>query len=168
MGVVRGDFERVVQTTRAPEAAVRSTAVPDIGAPLLFAENAMRSWAQLWGKLAEMGSDYTMRKNRAEHDMRVQNSNEASAMAEYMSFSDETRTRYEELDGMFSGRRADSIQEEERSSYDEWEKMRGSGVGRAYSNLQAARMNSALARDRWNRTGFFGWLGTPHVGTSIR
>lgn len=168
MGVVRGDFERVAHTTRAPEAAVRSTAVPDIGAPLLSAENAMRSWAKVWGKMSEVGTDYTRDKNIKEHDMRVQNEMEARAKAKYMSFSEESRKRYEELDGMFSGRSEDSIQEEERSAYDEWSKLRGSGVGKAYSDLRAAEMNSAIATDRWKKSGFFGWLGTPSIGTSTR
>lgn len=152
MGVQRGDFERVLATTEAPRAARVSTDVADVGAPLRLLAPALGSWANVFGHIAEMGTDYTARKNRSEREMYDAEAQSVAAKAN-LDMLDARGAEFE------TKRRNGTFTKDDESAYGAWVVERDA----AQKNANRMDARSKLARDRWSRTGFFGWDGTPGV-----
>lgn len=152
MGVVRGDFEKVLQVQQGPRSAQISTDVPDVGAPLRLLAPAFKSWADLFGKLAGMGTDYTKRKNSAEREMY-----ETDAMS---AVANTTLARVEQSGRYFDERRkAGEWNSADEIAYAKWQ----ADLDAAQHEANKMSAKSTLARDRWRRTGFFGFRGTPTI-----
>lgn len=151
MGVQRGDFEKVVAVQQGPRAAQISTDVADVGAPLRLLAPALKSWANVWGQLASMGTDYTRRKNNAEREMYETRADSASADAALKDVESRGR-QFENLT-----RRGYAMNAAESKEYAAWQQE----MAAAQENANRMRARSNMARQRWSKTGFFGWKGTP-------
>ena len=150
MGVVRGDFEKVLAVQQGPRAARLSADVPDVGAPLRLLAPALRAWGDVFGKLAATGTDYTRRKNMAEMEMtneRAKWKSAQSALSDVEERGAAWKTKME----------AGPLSREDQSQYEAWS-MERDAAAQAVKRAQG-RVN--MAEQRWKKTGFFGWKGTP-------
>ena len=150
MGVSRGDFERVLAVQQGPRAAQLSTDVPDVGAPLRLIAPALRSWADFFGKMANIGTDYTRRKNNAEREMKDSQAELADAISERMKIQDQGK--------VFDTKRSSGTwTNEDDAAFMAWQEQLT--VANERVERQQGRVN--FAEQRWRRTGLFGWEGTP-------
>lgn len=150
MGITRGSFEHVLETREAARPAVMSTSVPDVGAPLLEGAKAMGSWANLFGKLSKIGTDYTTRHNVEESQLHRMNASEQEASVEYRR----AQTAYDEAVRNYGG---DNATPEQKSML----KSAAGNLNAARMRYETARTERALQQDRFDATGFFGFTHTP-------
>lgn len=150
MGVVRGDFEKVLAIQQGPRAAQMSTDVPDVGAPLRLISPALRSWGDFFGKMANIGTDYTRRKNNAERQMNEADE-DAVAAEKKLTQLDESGRRFTDMPKGYT------FSKDEQEQYDNWQRERDA----AEQAAKNARRRANYARQIWGRTGFWGTYGTP-------
>lgn len=150
MGVVRGDFEKVLAVQQGPRAARLSADVPDVGAPLRLLAPALKAWGDVFGKLASVGTDYTRRKNMAEAEMTKERADwktASSALADVEARGAGFKAKMD----------AGPLSRDDQAQYEAWSRERDA----AAQAVKRAQGRVNMAEQRWKRTGFFGWNGTP-------
>lgn len=158
MGIHRGDFESASLTSQAPVAVQHATSRPDIGAGLKALAPGLRRWGDVMGKLSEMGDSYTMRKNKAEAQKAVAAGRLADATKEY----DNATAAVADCEANL---RQEGLSAADRKQYESDLKILKNRQEQWRQTKIAAQQQSDYADDVWNRTGFFGSVGTPSAET---
>lgn len=156
MGIHRGDFESASLTSQAPAAVQHATSRPDIGAGLKALAPGLRRWGDVMGKLSDMGDSYTMRKNKAEAGMSEANEELRNAKKNRIAAQRAVDDIDAQLKTASDADRKDLLKQQEIA--------RNNLEARTDDEKKATR-KSMYAVDVWNRTGFFGSVGTPSADT---
>ena len=158
MGIHRGDFESASLTSQAPAAVQHATSRPDIGAGLKALAPGLRRWGDVMGKLSDMGDSYTMRKNKAEAQKAVTAGRLAKATDEYNNATKAVA----ECEANLS---QEGLSDADRKQYESDLRILKTRQEQWRKNAKDAQQQADYADDVWNRTGFFGSVGTPSAET---